>query len=74
LLPVFGIFIVVIAWAILRMTGHRWFKDYKRNVVISIICIMFLLHPTLTKQALTLFQCTDVGNGQSRVTIEMEIE
>ncbi|CAI2365911.1 unnamed protein product [Moneuplotes crassus] len=74
LLPLFFIIISVCIWSLLRLTGHRWFKDIKRNIGITITCILFLLHPTLTKQSLSLFQCTDVGNGENRMTIDMNIQ
>ena len=56
LLPILLIGCIILIWILLFITGHRWFKEVKRNIVVSIICIMFLLHPTLTKQALTIFQ------------------
>lgn len=74
LLPLLMIAAVIVIYALLFLTGHRWFKEYRRNTVITIICIMFLLHPTLTKQALTVFQCTEADDGVSRVTIDMTIE
>lgn len=74
ILPAIMIIVASIAWYLLKCTRHRWFTDTQRNISISIICIIFLLHPTLTVLALTMFQCTDVGDGENRMTIEMEIE
>ncbi|CAI2363934.1 unnamed protein product [Moneuplotes crassus] len=74
LLPLFFIIMSALIWGLLGLTGHKWFEDTKRNISITIICILFLLHPTLTKQSLSLFQCTDVGNGESRMTIDMNIQ
>ncbi|CAI2376317.1 unnamed protein product [Moneuplotes crassus] len=74
LLPLIFIIISACIWSLLGLTGHKWFDDTKRNISITIICILFLFHPTLTKQSLSLFQCTDVGNGESRMTIDMNIQ
>jgi len=74
LLPIIIVMIVIVIWTILYCTKHRWFTELKRNIVISIICIMFLLHPTLTKQALVIFQWTEIDDNEQRVTIDMSIK
>ena len=55
-LPVILIIIFMLIWSILYMINKRLFGNIKRNIIISIICTMFLLHPNLTKQALSMFE------------------
>ena len=74
LLPLGLIFLFSVVFWILYLTGIKWFKDLKRNIIISVIWIIYLLHPTLTKSSLSIFQCTTVDTDMKRVTIEMTIE
>lgn len=74
LLPAGAIIGIILFWTIFRCTKHKWFMDTTRSIVVTIICFMFLLHPTLTNLSLTVFQCTNVGDGESRMTIDMEID
>ena len=45
---------------------------FKRYLWVTAITVFFLLHPTLTQYCLRIFKCNDIGNGQSRV--EMDIQ
>ena len=73
-LPLALILLFAVVFIILYLSSIKWFKDIKRNIIISSICILYLLHPTLTKTSLSLFQCTTVDTNMKRVTIEMTIE
>ena len=74
LLPLALILLFAVVFIILYLSSIKWFKDIKRNIIITTICILYLLHPTLTKASLSIFQCTTVDTNMKRVTIEMTIE
>ena len=73
-LPIALILIFVFIWVLLYLISSKKFGDLRRNVIISIICTMFLLHPNITKQALSLFECIDVGNNDLRVRMHMDFK
>ena len=50
------------------------YKSLKRNIIISIICSLFLLHPNITKQALGLFEWINVGDNDLRMRMHMDYE
>ena len=71
-LPIVLISIFVLLWVTLRLISPAMFGGWKRNSIISIICTLFLLHPNITKQALGLFECIDVGEGDFRMRMHMD--
>ena len=71
-LGLFGISAAV--WAMVHRIIPRNFRDYKRNVVVSTITVIFLLHPTLTEVSLTLFQCISIDDGDMKVRIDLTME
>ena len=71
-LPIVLILIFVLIWAILYLFNNRMFGNYKRNIIVSIICTLFLLHPNLTKQSLSLFECISVGEDKIRMRTNMD--
>lgn len=56
ILPIGFFFGCLVIWGLLKFMFTKWFTDYKRNVVVSMVTILFLLHPTLTETALGMFQ------------------
>lgn len=58
----------------LHLAFSKYFTDFKRNVVVSSITILFLLHPTLTSTALGMFQCIQIDDDISKVRIDLEME
>ena len=70
ILPVMLLVFFGLAWIIPSMK-HR--GTYKRNVIVSMIVSMFLLHPILAYYAFSLFSCYDVGD-QSYLLSDMEVE
>jgi len=74
LLPIFLMIVVVIVWLVISLIYRRLWRDIYRNIVISIICILFLLHPMLTKVGLEIFQWVQVDKNKFRVRIDIDIE
>ena len=73
-LPLFLIFISLVVWGLLYLIPNKWFKDFSRNIAITAIVIIYLLHPTLTKVGLQLFQCIKVDEGVYKVKLDLNID
>ena len=43
-------------WVIMYFIFNKYFNDLGRNIIVSIIVILFLLHPALTRAGLSIFQ------------------
>ena len=74
LLPLILIILYIIIWLIMWIPLKKYFEDLKRNIVVSIIVILFLLHPTITRAGLNIFQCVKTGENEYRVKIDMNME
>lgn len=74
LLPIVLIFIYSLVWVILYYISKRLFTDLKRNVVVSIIVILFLFYPTLARAGLNTFQCVQVGMNDYRARMDLNIK
>ena len=73
LLPVILFCVVALVWLGVYLVRRKYVKSLQRNLVISFISIIFLLHPKLTEQSLGLLRCIEVGEEDSRVRIETSI-
>lgn len=54
-----------------------FFRDRQRlfrYTCVSSITIFFLIHPTLTSYALRMFKCNNIGNGISRVEMDIDTD
>ena len=74
LLPLMLLIGTIWIWALLHFILKKYLDDYKRNVVVSMITILFLLHPTLTEVALGMFQCIQIDEDDYKVRIDLNID
>ena len=74
LLPIVLILFYSIIWVILHLVFKKYIKDVKRYIVVSMIVILFLLHPTLTRLGLSIFQCVQVGDNDFRVRVDINMK
>lgn len=74
LLPVLLFLCVTVFWVILYHLRRDWVKDMTRNLVISFISIVYLLHPKLTEQSLGFFRCVEVDEDRRVARIDTDIE
>ncbi|CAI2378749.1 unnamed protein product [Moneuplotes crassus] len=74
LLPLVLFLLVAFIWIAVHFLKRKYVKDLKRNLIISFISILFLLHPKLTEQSLGLFRCIDVNVDDSRVRMDTNIK
>jgi len=56
LLPVILFVMVGFIWMTVYFIKNNWVKSMTRNLIISFITILFLLHPKLTEQSLNVFR------------------
>ena len=56
LLPIILFVIISMIWIITKMICKNWVPDLKRNIAISFISIILLLHPQLANNSLSIFQ------------------
>ena len=55
-LPVVLILIYIILWLCIYLIFKKYFRDLKRNIIVSVLVILYLLHPALTRSSLSIFQ------------------
>ena len=72
LLPLILFTILAVIWITLYYALYKWFSNLKLNLIISIICIIFLLHPTITKSSLEIFEWIVVDSNDKRMKLYME--
>lgn len=72
ILPLFLIIVSTSIWgAVYFIVGKK--INLKRNIIVSIIVIIFLVHPTVTKVGLEIFQCVQVDSGDYRVYVDLDM-
>jgi hypothetical protein len=71
--------LILIAWSfilglklVLNLIKSNRKLETKRCIIISIICIIFLLHPTLTFESLRLFECKQIDENSYRMKRHLE--
>jgi hypothetical protein len=74
ILPLLLFLSITSVFVMLHLVFPKWFTDFKRNVVVSTITILFLLHPTITTTAFGMFQCVQVDEGISFVKIDLNMK
>ncbi|CAI2380520.1 unnamed protein product [Moneuplotes crassus] len=71
--PLLILLACLIFFSICHLLFPKHFTDFRRNMVISTVSVIYLLHPTITTSALGIFQCIEVGEGESRMRIDLSI-
>ncbi len=74
LLPIVLFLLVTVIWVLLKAIKPSYVKSLERNLVISFISVLFLLHPTITEQSLELFRCVEIDDDISRARLDTDIE
>ena len=72
LVPIALFLVYLLIWTVLYFAFRRWFSNFKRNLSISAICIIYMLHPTITKNWFRIFECTQVDANDKRMTLYMD--
>ena len=74
LLPVILFMIISAIWVVVYFIKHKWVPELKRNIAISFISIILLLHPTLAGNSLSIFQCVEIDDDMNKVRIYTEMD
>ena len=72
LVPVALFLVYLLIWIVLYFMLNRWFSNLKRNLAISGICIIYMLHPTITKNWLKILEWTQVDANDWRMALYMD--
>ena len=56
------------------MIKSNWISDIKRNIAISFITVIFLLHPTLADNSLSVFQWVSIDDNMAKVRIYTDMD
>ena len=73
ILPIILFVFISTIWVVIYFIKHKWVPELKRNIAISFISIMLLLHPTLAENSLSIFQCVEIDDNESKVRIYAEM-
>ena len=71
LVPIALFLVYLFIWTSLYFVLRKWCSNLKRNLAISGICIVYILHPSITKNCLRIFECTQVDANDMRMTLYM---
>ena len=74
MLPIFMILTYIFVWVVLYFVANKYFFDIKRNIIVSIIVILFLLHPAVTRSSLFIFQCVQVDEDDFRSRSDLNMK
>ena len=74
LLPLILLIIFFAIWVILQKLWPRFVLDLKRNITISFISIVFLLHPRLVQNSIGIFEWVTIDNGDSRAKVCLDYQ
>lgn len=55
-LPLILLSVFTVLWIVLYLISRRLVPDIKKNILISFVSILFLLHPMLAQKSLSVFQ------------------
>lgn len=72
ILPLLFIIFVIAGWMLIYACVGKTI-NVKRNIVISIIVVLFLIHPMVTGVSFEIFQCVQVDAGEYRVHVDLNI-
>ena len=64
-LPIILFLIVALIWVIVYVINKKYVKNITRNLFVSAISILFLLHPKLTQQSINVFRWIQIDEGVS---------
>ncbi|CAI2368933.1 unnamed protein product [Moneuplotes crassus] len=74
ILPLLIFVPISIFWIILYWTNKKFGKNLAKNLIVSFICIIFLLHPRLTQEGINIWRCMEIDNGVKVARFDMDIQ
>jgi hypothetical protein len=73
-LPIILFGVVAAVWVSFYIIFNRLFNDLRRVLIVSLICILFIIHPTITRSSYSLFQCIEVDDNELRMRVDLDIK
>ncbi|CAI2370626.1 unnamed protein product [Moneuplotes crassus] len=73
-LPVVLFAFIAALWVVMRLFSKKLVPNLTRNLVISFISIVFLLHPRLTQTSINTWRCVNIDTGVDLARFDMNIE
>lgn len=74
LLPIILTVLLMPILAISTLIKRTSRDEFKRNIIVAFIVILFLLHPTLTDSSLSMFQCMEVDQNDFRMKYDLDVK
>ena len=72
LLPVILLIVFMLIWTALKFINRKLVPDLQRNIIISFISIVFLLHPRLIQNSFVMFEWVTVDRNDSRSKVNLD--
>ncbi|CAI2377172.1 unnamed protein product [Moneuplotes crassus] len=72
-LPMILFLAISLIWLVLYFINKKWVKDLKRNLIISLVTIIFILHPKLAERSISIFRCVSIDEGVQVARIDTSI-
>lgn len=63
-----------IFWVIFFLIVRKFSSYLRKCLMVSLITTFYLIHPTLTEQAFSLFLCTDLEDAGTRLETDLNVE
>ena len=74
ILPIALILLYSLVWIMAYLILKKYFSDIKRNIIVSSIVILYMLHPALIRTGLSIFQCVEVGENDRRARADLNMK
>eukprot|EP00347_Sterkiella_histriomuscorum_P004896 403358673 len=73
ILPIIMCFIFAILFYIWKVIKKQTIQNYKRQVIVSTIVVIYTLHPTITRLSTSLFFCMEIDKNEEWLQQDLEI-
>ncbi|CAI2373860.1 unnamed protein product [Moneuplotes crassus] len=73
-LPLIIFLFVALIWVLIYYIKPKWVPNLTRNLVISFVSIVFLLHPKFAQESMNLFRCVKIDEGIMKARIDTDID
>ena len=74
LLPILLSLVFTIIWIIIYTVHRKWITDLKRWISISLITVLYFLHPKLAQSSISIFQWVKIDSNVLRVKDDINME
>lgn len=72
--PILALIIIVVFWGIYACFKKHDRNTVIRNIMVSIIVVIFMAHPTLTSNAFSMMNCFEIDPGEQWLQADLEIQ